>query len=108
MTSLWSLPWCSTSQGPPSCLQVMVFMGGKLRLLGHRRFLIPDRSPELGRRATPPPMPSMRSTPVSEAIEEEVGDALRHRGSLSAACLTRTPALGSAGLLRRPAYNRVR
>src|SRR4051794_12017034 len=45
MTSLWSLPWCSTSQGPPSCLQVMVFMGGKVRVHGRGDFSNPDRSP---------------------------------------------------------------
>src|SRR4051794_31625809 len=46
MTSLWSLPWCSTSQGPPSCLQVMVFMGGKLALPSRGGFSNPDRSAE--------------------------------------------------------------
>src|SRR3954463_10825433 len=46
MTSLWSLPWCSTLQGPPSCLQVMVFMGGKVRLPGRGGFSNPDRSAE--------------------------------------------------------------
>src|SRR5690242_12505702 len=43
MTSLWSLPWCSTSHGPPSCLQVMVFMGGTLRRFGLGGFSNPDR-----------------------------------------------------------------
>src|SRR4029079_3237942 len=46
MTSLWSLPWCSTWHGPPSCLQVMVFMGGTLRLSGREGFSNPDRSVE--------------------------------------------------------------
>src|SRR6185503_16802945 len=36
----------STWHGPPSCLQVMVFMGGTLRLSGREGFSNPDRSVE--------------------------------------------------------------
>jgi hypothetical protein len=41
-------------QGPPSCLQVMVFMGRKLRLHDRPGFSNPDRSPRtvLGARQT--------------------------------------------------------
>src|SRR4051812_35954162 len=47
MTSLWSSPWCSTLQGPPSCLQVMVFIGGRLRcpVVGASRILIDQPKP---------------------------------------------------------------
>src|SRR3954466_2115395 len=60
----------------------MVFMDGKLRLLGHPRFLIPDRSPASGRRATLPPMP--------EAVAYIAGDVNR---SVSGRLICRGPSL---------------
>src|SRR3954463_16405305 len=74
MTSLWSLPWCSTSQGPPSCLQVMVFMGGKLALPSRGGFSNPDRLSERLRG------PGVGDPPECPRLEEPAGNELPQRG----------------------------
>src|SRR4051794_20317719 len=91
MTSLWSLPWCSTSQGPPSCLQVMVFIGAKLRLSRRGGFSNPDRLDEsCVRRA-----PGVRAP----------GLARPHVAGLGGVCLAKA---ASSALRPRGAFRRER